>query len=271
LSKLIDRLERRFRRFAVPNVTPLLVAGQVACWFVIQADPTFTDKLVLQRAMVLDHGQWWRLLSFLLLPPITNIIFALFAWYLFYLMGTALENHWGTFRYNLFLLIGYLASVVAALVLPTVAVTNAYLYGSVFLAFAFLYPNFELLIFFILPVKIKWLALITWITYFWQFARGNWGDRGMVVAAVLNFLIFFWSEILGRLRAGKRRMEYQRRQIIEREKPFHRCAVCGITEKSHPQMDFRYCSKCDGSHEYCDAHLRDHEHVQSDAASAARH
>lgn len=268
MGKIIDRLDRRFRRFGVANVTPLLIAGQVVCYFVIQANPAFYEKLVIDRQLVLEQGQVWRLFSFLLLPPQTNVIFAFFAWYLFYLMGTALEMNWGAFRYNLYLLVGYVATVAAALALPGGWTTNVYLYGSVFLAFAFLYPDFQLMLMFILPVKVRWLAMIQWIMYFWRFAVGDWPERVLVLAAVCNFLLFFSADIIARIRDGKRRRDYQRRQIVHRDKPFHRCEVCGITEKTHPQMDFRYCSKCSGAHEYCDEHLRSHEHISEKVPSS---
>ena len=112
--------------------------------------------------------------NFLFDPPLQNPLFAFFAWYLFYLMGTALEEHWGAFRYNIFLLIGYLMTVAVSFLIPALPVTNAYIGGSVFLAFAFLYPDFILQIFFVLPVRIQWLALITWLYYGYLLLFGGW-------------------------------------------------------------------------------------------------
>ena len=139
------------------------------------------------------HGEWWRLITYLFDPPRTNAIFAFFAWYIFYLMGTTLETTWGLFRYNLYLAIGYFASLAFAFLcwfatgVPGQAATNGFLYGSVFLAFARLFPDFELQLFFILPIKIKWLALLTWIGYGWTMvAADTWLTRAMVVAAVLE-------------------------------------------------------------------------------------
>ena len=104
------------------------------------------------------HGEVWRLVTFLCEPPTNNLVFAFFFWYLFFLMGTALESTWGVFRYNVYLLVGWAATVAVSFIQPEAPASAGFLQGSVFLAFAYLYPNFQLLLFFILPVKVKWLA-----------------------------------------------------------------------------------------------------------------
>jgi hypothetical protein len=267
--KLLDRLEPRFRHLAVHNLTLIIIACQVAAFLLQLGRPELIEQMLLRPERVLA-GEWWRVLTFVAIPPLTNPIFAFFAWYLFYLMGTALEANWGAFRYNVFLLIGYVASVGAAFFTPAADATNGLLMGSVFLAFAYLYPNFEILLMFLLPVKIKWLALFTWIVYFFTFATGDLTMKLMVAAAVLNFFVFFGSDIVQRIYYGRRRMAYQARQIAAQSRVRHRCVVCGITDKSHPQMDFRYCSKCDGPHAYCTEHLRDHEHIVKDPKAQQR-
>ena len=209
-------------------------------------------------------GQVWRLFTFLLLPPSSSPVFIAFAWYLFWLMGTALEHYWGVFRYNLFILVGWALTVGVAFAFPGSYATNLFLAGSVFLAFAFLNPDFEMLIFFILPVKIKWLALIQWLFYGYAMIAGSWPIRLGVMASVGNFLLFFSGEILQRMKTGRRQMEYRSRQTSAREdenKPRHRCVVCGKTELTHPQLDFRYCSKCAGEECYCAEHLASHPHT----------
>ena len=176
-------------------------------------------------------------------------------------MGTALESNWGHVRYTLYVLIAYLATLGAAAFVPAAPASSGYIGLSVYLAFAYLYPNFELLLFFILPVKIKYLAWLTWIFMFINFATGDWETKALTVSSVANFLLFFGKQILWRVSDGKRRMEWQSKQIKQRSKAFHNCAICGATERSHPKMDFRYCSKCAGSYEYCADHLKTHEHV----------
>ena len=254
-----------FGRYAIPNITLMLIVCQVGMFVVVQRDPGMWERMVLIPSKVID-GEIYRLFSFLIIPPGTILIWALFFWYLFYLMGTALEGFWGTFRYNLFLLIGYIATVASGFVTPGAIVSNGFLEGTVFLAFAYLNPNFELLVMFILPVRIKWFALLTWIIYTHQFIFGEWSTRLTVASAVLNFFMFFGSEIWYRARMGQRRMAGQARRFAERPPEFlHQCDVCGITDKTHPDMDFRYCSKCSGDQCYCTEHIRDHEHVVESA------
>jgi hypothetical protein len=257
----LDRLANRFSRWAVPNVTPVLILGQVAAFLLTLGRPEFAAKLSLVPDRVIA-GEVWRLVTFVFYPPTTNPIFALFAWYLLYLMGGALEEYWGAFRYNVYLLISYVATILAAFTLPSREGTNAYMLGSVFLAFATLFPNFELSLFFVLPVKVKYLALMTWILYFFTAALGDWEGRAMVLAAVSNYLLFFSRDIWHLVRHNKRRMDYQRRRQKLDTPPriIHRCTVCGATQDSHPQREFRYCSKCNGNFAYCDQHLRDHVH-----------
>jgi hypothetical protein len=261
--RLIARLERRLGRFAVPNLTLLLIAGQVVTFLLSQNDPQLFDRIAYVPAKVLD-GEVYRLLTFLFLPPGRMLLWAFFFWYLFYLMGTALEHYWGTFRYNLFLLIGYLATVLAAFIQPQGEVANWFLQGTVFLAFAWLNPRFTLHIFFILPVQIRWLALLTWIGFGLTLLFGTWEARLAVAASVCNFFVFFGNDVWHRIRTGRRHMAQQARRFAEKPPEYyHRCSVCGITDASHPEMDFRYCSQCDGDHAYCEEHLRNHEHIRS--------
>ncbi|MBI5239296.1 MAG: hypothetical protein HY926_02390 [Elusimicrobia bacterium] len=255
-----ERLERRFQRWAVPDLTRLLVAGQVLLYIAGQMGAPIHERGAFIPELALA-GQWWRFLSFIFIPPLANPLFAFFAWYLFYLMGSALEGRWGALRYDLFLLAGYALTVAAALLVPGLPATNVFIGGSVFLAFAFLYPDFELLILFILPVKVKWLALLTWLSYGFQLLFGGWQTRLLVLASVGNFLLFFGRDILRLMKSGHRRMADMAREASGVQEPFHRCAVCGVTDVSHPTMDFRYCPECGGLG-YCRDHIAGHRHVK---------
>lgn len=271
---LLNRLERRFGRFAVPNVTIGVIVLQVMVFVLMHVPgPDGANggealkglQFIPQKVL---EGEVWRVVTFLAVPPLTNLIFAFFFWYLFYLMGTALEHYWGTFRYNVFLLIGYVATVGAAFAVPEVPATNAFLEGSVFLAFATLCPNFVLYIFLVLPVRIKWLALLTWIGYGLAVLFGPWQIRVVVLASAANYFAFFGRDIWLRMRVGRRHMSRQISRFTKKEPEFyHECAVCGITDRTHPQMDFRYCSDCDGNYCYCSEHLRNHEHVRAEESA----
>jgi hypothetical protein len=266
----LAKLEKLFGRFALPHLTLGLIACQVLVYLAVQVQlnperqQALESRLLLIPDLVLA-GQAWRLITFLVVPPVTNVFCAFFFWYLFYLMGTALESHWGTFRFNLYLLIGYLATVGVSFLTPNAPSSNGYLQGSVFLAFAFLYPEFELYMMFLFPVKVKWLALLTWIFYVITLITGDWLSRSLVLASVANYLLFFGKDIVDRVKVGRRRMAFQAARLKVKEPPFnHRCAVCGITDRTNPSMDFRYCSKCAGARGFCTEHLRDHEHITTE-------
>ncbi len=263
--RLLDRLEKRFGRYAVPNVTVYLIAGQ-SIFYVLFMTGKLNPGLTMLSSGLLMEGEWWRLATFPFNPPVQNLIFAFFAWYLFYLMGTALEHLWGAFRYNLFLLAGYILTVGVSFIIPSYPVSNAFIGGSVFLAFAFLFPDFQLLLFLVVPVRIRWLALLTWLYYGYLLLFGGWPARLLVLSSVGNFLLFFARDIYVNARYGKRQLAKKvARTVRNNDQPFHRCTVCGITDKTHPQMDFRYCPQCDGQYGYCSEHIFNHEHIKNKA------
>ncbi len=259
----------------MPNLTVILIIGQVFLYVAQyiqgqQANGDVLNKVRLFPAEVLS-GEVWRLATFLFDPPITNLIFAFLFWYLFYFMGTTLEATWGTFRYNVFLLVGYVACLIGAFVTyfasgMNLPANNGFLYGTVFLAFARLYPDFVMYIMFILPVKIKWLAWLIWIGYGIRFLTGDWMEKGMIVASVANYFLFFGSDIWRSMKQGHRRMKHQAKSLQAPQRIVHKCAVCGLTSDTSPQTQFRYCSKCDGERCYCPEHLQNHEHITREVA-----
>ncbi len=263
-TRLMPR--RRFfnflESFAIPNLSLYLVIGQVAI-FGLEMTGTIpsSEPLWLIPAYVLA-GEWWRLVTFILVPPGMSLFFTFFAWYMFWLFGSALEAHWGVARYNLFLFTGWAITVALAFVVPTAVASNAFIAGSVFLGFARIAPNFEILLFFILPVKVKWLALFVWLSYAYTLVVGNLPARLAVLAATGNFLIFFGRELWMSVVQRKRRMAYA--AANERETTAHarhRCKVCGKDSETHRDLDFRYCSTCTDDSCYCPEHIRNHEHV----------
>lgn len=253
----LHRLERTFGRFAIPNLSLYLVIGQVFVFLLALLGRDLSPVMVLHGAQVLD-GEAWRLFTFVFVPDILtskalSLVLVVLGWYMFYLMGGALEHFWGAFRYNCFILTGWVLTVLVTFIFPLAPAQTIFIAGCVFLAFAYLNPNFELLLFFVLPVKIKWLALILWLRFGYVFVVGDMADRLMILAAVGNFLLFFTGEIMQRSKAGKRRAEYQAKQTAEREsvEPRHTCVVCGKNDRTHPREDFRYSDddKC-----YCSEH-----------------
>jgi hypothetical protein len=276
---LLSRLDAKFGRYAVTNITVFFIIGQVLLYVAQalnqgQVGFDILEKIRMYPDRVLA-GEWWRLITFLFDPPATNLIFAFFFWYLFYLMGTTLEVSWGAFRYNAFLLIGYIATIACAFGIyfamgpaaQGVSASSGFLYGTVFLAFARFYPDFVMYIFFVLPVKIRWLALLQWIGYGLGFLFGDWMIRAMIAASVLNYLLFFGSDIWRDMKQGHRRMRHQAQSLKAPQRLVHKCRVCGLSSEEAPQMQFRYCSKCEGDNCYCAEHLRNHEHVATQITS----
>ncbi len=264
---LLSRLESRFGRWAVPNLTTILIAGQVLLYFlqVTRAGQgNELAKIHLLPSAVLQ-GEVWRLVTFLFTPPPTRSLFVIFYWILMYLFGTSLEQQWGTFRYNIFLLVGYLASIAAAFIAfgfgYDIIAQNGFLYSTLFLAFARMFPDYTIHLYFILPIKIKWLALLLWISYAYGLLKGDGMSRMMIVASVLNYLLFFGREHLQDWKQGNRRRQHQTQAKVAAKRIQHQCLVCELNSNTSPKTLFRYCSKCEGQSCYCPEHIQDHEHI----------
>lgn len=261
---LLDKLERAFGRLAISNLALYIVMGQVFVLLAAMLQVLQLENLLFAPVLVL-HGEWWRAVTFMLVIPVPQsalgFVFTAFGWYLFYMMGNALEHFWGAFRFNLYVFISYALTVVLAFITPNAVVTNIFILGSVFLAFAYLNPDFELVLFFVLPVKIKWLALLAWAWNVVLFIRGDLADRLQIGASVGSFFLFFAADMIRTLRQGRRTAVRRAERAAEQVKPRHVCHVCGKSDRSHPQLDFRYCSKCAGDQCYCPEHIQNHAHV----------
>ena len=235
-------MERRLEPFAISNITLYLVVAQVFVLLSAVLGKIDLNQLYLLPALVLE-GEVWRLFTFVAIPPpfegSLGPVFVAFALYLF-------------------LLVGYLLTVGIGFLSPMVLATNLFLGGTVFLAFAFINPNFTLQLFFILPVKIKWLALITWVYYGYLFLVGGATARLGILAATGNFFIFFGGEIRQRIRSGRHRVKAQaKREKLRQELsgPMHTCTVCERDSDANPELDFRYRTEGDDEVCYCEEHL----------------
>ncbi len=268
-------LQRYLGWAAIPNLTLWIIALQVCAYIALRVpmqggdQDLMLDRLVLYPDRVLA-GEWWRLASFVILPPFGFPLFDFFAFWLFYLMGTSLEGYWGTFRFNLYVWIWWLATVSTALLLQVIPATNYGLQQGVFLAFAWLNPEFTIMLFFILPVKIRYLAWLTWFLIGMAFLAGPNPLRVMTIASVANFLIYFGPELRERIGSGTRRMQREATRMAHRPPDYrHKCTTCGVTDRDAPQLEFRYCSQCAGQLCYCSDHIRSHEHVHEVAKTGA--
>ena len=278
----LDKLERKLGRFAIPNLTVYLLVGYVIGFGIVNLMRDMVGYLTLEPALIL-RGQVWRLISWVLIPPTDNLISLVFLVLLYYSLGTALERTWGSFRYNVYIFSGLLFTVLAVFGLyafyyfrygvevPLSAVgligTN-YITMSIFLAFAVIYPDMEVMLYFILPIKMKWMALVYVVLAGYDFINGGIGIRVAIGASLLNFVIFFLStrnykRFCPREQARKAKFKKQSRpHMTYTNGAHHRCAVCGRTELDDPCLEFRFCSKCNGNYEYCQDHLFTHEHVK---------
>ena len=273
----LRQLERWLEPVAIPNLTQILIAGMVATALVGVAEPRIGQLLELIPDRVV-RGEVWRLFTFLFTPgvgigtdPVGILFFAMYLMFL-HTMGSALEATWGTARYNLFVLLSWAASLFSAvlgglLLGGAVPGSNLYLYSSIFLAFAWLFPDYEILLFLVLPVKVKWLALLAVIatagrfaTALGTFTQGGWLTCVLILAAHANLVLFLGPDIVARLRHRPRRGQLRSR-FGERTVARHTCVVCGATNLTHPDRDFRYCPRCRGTPAYCNEHLAGHEHL----------
>jgi hypothetical protein len=286
-----QKLEARLRRWAVSNPTAILIAGQVLFYLLAHVGNDQVGRFDIMGLLLLPgrvlEGEVWRLFTFLFYPPATTPVFVIFFWLLMYRFGTALEAIWGTYRYNIYLLIAYFATIIVSFVIWSIGGDSAvmfaqfsaiglshgaidvtgFIYGTLFLAFARLFPDYTINVMFILPVRIKWLALLAWIGYGFAFLAGNWAVKLIIAASLTNYALFLGREHIRDWKQGHRRRSFQAR-AAKVGKPIHKCLVCGIDSENSPKTAFRYCSKCAGQCGYCPEHIQNHEHVASEAEVA---
>lgn len=280
----LNKMERQYGRYAIHNLTKYMIGcyaiGYILLYIGQAFGANFFQYLLLSPYHIM-HGQIWRIVSWILIPPSSsNIIFVLIMLSFYYYLGTALERTWGAFRYNVYILGGMLCTVIGAFILYFISGPNEmfslingmsfstyYINLSIFLAFAMNYPDMEVLFMMIIPIKIKYLALLDVAYLLYDLIRGGWGTRTVIIASLLNFIIYFL------MTRNYRRISPQE---IHRKQQFkkavhpqmtpggtrHKCAVCGRTEKDGEYLEFRYCSKCNGNYEYCQDHLFTHQHIK---------
>lgn len=265
--KLLDQLNRKIGRYAIRNLMLYIIVLNVAAFIFLYTAPELGGKLALNPYLI-RQGEIWRLITFVAYPPSSSPLFLAFALYLYYMIGNTLENQWGSFKFNVYYLLGVLGIIASAFISNSVIGSAFYLNLSLFLAFARLYPNFTLMIFFVLPVKMKWLAWFNWALFGLQLIQGSAADRAAIIATLLNYFIFFGKDIVTNTKSAStgyyRKKAYQSNMKSVHKEYHHKCTVCGRTELDDKDLEFRYCSKCDGYHEYCMDHLHDHEHIKGD-------
>ncbi len=254
-----------------------IILFYVAGYLIEFLAPQAYSFLTLEPFLIFHYGQVWRLVSWVLIPPPTgNFIFAIIMIILYYQLGTALERTWGAFRFNVYIFGGMIFTVLGALLLFVIYGVNTpvsmgssfstyYINMTIFLAFAMCYPDMRIMLYFIIPIKMKWMAGIYAAMIIYEMIISSWGGRVAIIASVLNFLIFFFMTRNYRSVSPKeihRKRTYHRQVQQPKGVTRHKCAICGRTELDDPNLEFRFCSKCNGNYEYCQDHLFTHEHVK---------
>ena len=295
----IYELEHKFGRFAIRNLSLILILCYVAGYIIEFAAPAFMEYLTLNPYAIV-HGQVWRIVSWILIPPgESNIFFAIIMLVFYYSIGTSLERTWGTFQYNLYLFAGMFFTLIGSFLMMgfcylfrpellngiyseyTVFESLSYVFStyyvnmSIFLAYAATFPDNQVLLMFIIPIKVKWLGVVYGAFLVYEMISGMLmnGNVGFVYpfvigSSMLNFIVFFFTtRNYIRMNRSQRKMhrDFARKQRTDKAArnagiTKHRCAVCGRTEKDGDDLVFRFCSKCAGNYEYCQDHLYTHIH-----------
>ena len=284
LSRWLSRFCYKHPNFSIPGLMKYIAIGNVVVWLLTMvSNGTFVSLLTFIPERIF-RGEVWRLLTFVFVPMDFSPLYFVLSVMLYYFLGTQLENAWGSTRFTVYYAAGVVLNILLGLLMwlsPTLrsyGVVNMYYVNmSLFFAFATLYPDATFMIFYILPVKAKWLAWFDAAMFAFDIFS-HIGQRQFLLAlvplvAILNYFLFFWDDLMEAMGRGRRRVQHQTsRQTIhfksaqkhaqQKKSYLHKCAVCGITDTDHPNMEFRYCSRCNGYYCYCAEHINSHVHVQ---------
>ena len=268
--RLIDRFCYKHPNFGIPNLMRYLTIANVVFWILGTANSVLLSYLRFDAGLIMQ-GQIWRLITFMVYPPSMGLL-AFLVFYFYYWMGTALEQVWGTAQFNIYLLIGWALTVIYGFLVYfigglRISIDAQYLYLSMFFSYAALFPDQTVLLFFFIPIKMKYMAIIDAVYFLAAVITNPFPVNLLPVVAVLNFFIFFSGTLLQRIpkKASQSTINFrkasQKIRREERDKLYHhKCAVCGRTDTDYPGLEFRYCSRCVGYHCFCSDHINNHIH-----------
>lgn len=290
----LNKMERKFGKYAIPNLSLYLILGYILGYAMQFINPAIVDFLTLNPYLIL-HGQIWRLVTWIIIPPSRLDLLTIVMLMFYYSVGTNLERTWGTFYYNVYLLMEMFFTIIGSFLIMGISYIpgvrsyeRVILYGtetyfllvarsfstyfinmSIFLGFAATFPDVQVLLMFIIPIKVKWMGIAYAVLLGIQFLQSDIVGKIVIGASLLNFVLFFMMTRSGigmRIspRQVKRRHDYSRE--VKRAKPAsvakHKCAICGKNSEDNPEAEFRFCSKCNGNYEYCQDHLFTHTHIK---------
>ena len=265
--KWIDRFAIRHPRFGIPNLMLYIVALNALAYVLLMFPQggTIYLSMMFDRELIL-HGEIWRIFTYLFLPTDSSFILMLISLYFYWMIGSTLEREWGTTKFSLYYLIGWFLTTVVSFIFD-LSSNGTYLNLSLFFAFASLYPDFEVLLFFFLPIKVKWLAVADAALFIFAAISSPWPFFMIPITAIGNYFLFFYDsyvEFFKRRKYGASRSSAFRKQVregeVKKRNYTHKCCICGITDLDDPNMEFRYCSLCTGYKCYCQNHLFNHTH-----------
>ncbi|MGN0407929.1 MAG: rhomboid family intramembrane serine protease [Bacteroides sp.] len=325
-----DKLERKYGKYAIKNLMYYIIAIYAFGFILEIFFPNVYDAYLSLDAEAILHGQIWRIVTFIMQPPSTSVFWIFFSLYMYYMIGTVLENVWGSFRFNVYFFMGVLLNVAAAIIIylifgVSLPLSTYYINLALFMAFAMIAPDAQVLLFFIIPIKIKWLAyfdgiyivltiivgylspllgvidinvaqvllngflslgLLPYAATFSSICSLAYINATAAFVSMLNFFVFWLMTRKSQRTKGqkmfRKAMKEQKHNYNRQTRTVetndnrqdgrgfikvsnaarHCCAVCHRTELDAPELEFRFCSKCEGNYEYCSDHLYTHVHVK---------
>lgn len=283
INRAIDRFCFKHPNFGITNLMLYIVIGNAIVFLFTMMDRTntFLYYLYFNPALIMK-GQVWRLLTFVFVPMSTDIFWEVLSLYCYYSIGNMLERYWGSAKFTLYYLGGVIATIIYGLLVSLffpgsiiqylLYLDGFYINLSLFLALAAMAPDIQFLFLFFIPIKAKYLAIGTVILEFWQSMKNPFPLNLLPLVALINFFIFcgeyIWrntgtfrrahSKQAVNFRASVKKAQYEQDNRAYK----HKCAVCGRTDVSNPELEFRYCSRCTGYHCFCEDHINNHIHFQ---------
>ena len=295
----LNKLEKKFGKFAISNLIYYVLGAYAIGYLLYEVAPEIYSKLVMSP-MLICEGEVWRLFTWIFTIPQELDLFVLFMFFFYGWIGITLEKYWGTFRYNLYMLSGWFFMTVGAMLIYFVStatggwgigivVSTHYINLTSFLACATLFPDIQVLLFLVVPVKMKWIAILDLVLLGYEFIDNlllavRYSDIELlvlygttqeiciatcasIIIALLNFALFYFGTRNAKRfmpKEIKRKKQFKRQMNVGRGISKHKCAICGRSENDGDGLVFRFCSRCEGNYEYCQDHLFTHEHVKSD-------
>jgi hypothetical protein len=260
VERLLARLERSLGKYAIPNLTNYIVGGMIAVFVLAFVRPDFIPWISLDIASV-RQGQVWRLFSYLFIPSSMSILwFFMNVGYLLFI-GRSLESEWGTFKFNVYYLVGMIGTTVGAVIIGH-GVGNVWLNYSLTFALATVFPEHEISLI-IIPIRLKWVGLLTFAYLLFSAAAGDWYTRVAIVCALSNYILFFAGHWRSRLQERNREVRQGARRAGFRESAPPKaggksCAICGARQDDGADIRVCTCEKCGRPRSLCLEHARNH-------------